>query len=169
MQIVVTNTFGRSLDPLKEIAGEHEDLRDWIRFLDEALFYVADPEATAFNLPMLERFLSDRLPSHFAFEDYVVFPMILELERDPLLRATIRDLKVDHASILMDARSLTTHFHRTMDGDTDVSDVELRAIAKRLGNALLRHSAKEDDIIAPLLRKHAGVFTLPDDLPLLPE
>lgn len=168
MHIAQSSTFGRSLDPLREMGTEHEDLKSWVRLVETALFY-SDSEESEFDLAMVERFLDHRLPSHFTFEDYVVFPMLLEIKSDPMFRASIRDLQADHGRLLLDARMLVDRMQKYRQGDPNVTPTELRALGTRFNRALLNHSAREDAIVNPVLRAHADQFELPEDLPLLPE
>ncbi len=152
--------LGRARDALRELEQEHEDLQRWLGFLVAALDSVDQPDGWA-RVRIVELFLSQSLPRHFAFEEQVLFPALIERLADVGLARALSDLVGEHRSLMAEVKAFTA---MTEDYDGPPPPPRRPAIvgqAMALRQALLDHARREEEILLPVLRMAAPIEAEP--------
>lgn len=144
--------LGRARDPLIEMRQEHRDLCRWMGYLDEALADMGRPDGWV-RLRIVELFLCESLPRHFAFEELSVFPALLEREPDTGLALVLSELVADHRQIMAEIKAFSAMTSGYDCPPPPPRRPAIRGQGEALRDALLRHAELEDEVLMPVIRQ----------------
>ncbi len=159
--------IGRARDPLREVANEHEEMARWMSYLDDALDDLARLEGWT-RVRIVELFLSQSLSRHFGFEERAVFPALLDLEPSDELRAVVDELVVEHELLAAEVRTFTSLTRRYDLPPPPHLRAAIESQGRALGAALLEHAAKEQRVVAPVLKRRRVDLPMRIDFEPLP-
>ena len=145
------------IDPLKRLIKDHEEVSEYLENFEEILGFLYKKE-TWRKIKPVEDFFKRNVISHFEFEEKIVFPAILSGAATPKSVKLILELHKEHETILRELKE----FGKIISENTIPPDKEgklkLNAVGKRIIDSLLKHAAKEDDNLLPILEKNRKIF-----------
>ncbi len=144
------------LPPLPVMAEQHGQVAEWIahmRAASDFLYGTASPS----RLLALADYYHREVRPHFAYEERRLFPALRQLEDDPALHATLERFEDEHVQLLTSLDSLIENLRAVAAGDLNGPMLAQTSRRARLAiDLLLLHAAQEDDVLLPLIEKHAG-------------
>ncbi len=145
------------VDPMRRIVEYHEAISEYVEDFGEALaiLYKTQPSN---KTTAMEDFFKRNVIAHFAFEEERIFPIVRAAAQSEEITALVEELVAEHGEMLKDVREflkLAAENKYPLDRD---AQKKLYTLGKSATDALLRHAAKEDERLIPVIRKHEDFF-----------
>jgi iron-sulfur cluster repair protein YtfE (RIC family) len=145
------------VDPIKRLINDHEEVTEYAENLKEMLTILNNPEILD-KINSIKGFFDRNLVEHFAFEEDIIFPVIKSKIVTKHTELLIHELLVDHDILKAGLKDFTALFDSSMLSHSNEFLVEMSKIGQGVTERLLRHAAREDDELLPILREHIELF-----------
>jgi len=148
---------GKRVDPLKRLINDHEEISEYMETLEE-IVNVLYKEKIWNRIKLVKGFFERNVTSHFKFEEDIVFPTILAKITTSKTVKLIPELQKEHEIILKDLEEFQKIISESSLPLNKETNLRIEAVGKRIIDRLLRHAAKEDDQLLPIMGKNRQIF-----------
>ncbi len=140
-------------DPLRELVEGHERVSEWLSTMWNAMGLMSSNGPA--DLAQLQIFFSTHVMEHFALEETVVFPALLERDSSNAVSILVEELRKDHVAILGATSRLMADLAWCMAHDEPAEHIRaLQGRTRDLIEAILAHAAREDAHLLPIVAMH---------------
>jgi iron-sulfur cluster repair protein YtfE (RIC family) len=145
------------MDPIQRVISERAEVSQYVETMKDLLAIIKKPHILD-KIRSIKEFFSRNLQAHFEFEERVVFPVIESHIGNKQYQLLLQELKTDYDILLRELQEFNNLFDASMESHNHELFIELSKIGEHITDRLLRHAAKEDDELLPIIKEHIELF-----------
>ncbi len=138
-------------DPMMLFVQGHDGVSEWLHNLEATVSIRQDSDSEV-TFDEIRDYFHKNVREHFAFEEEVVFPALLTLEPSDELRDLIRELRMQHITLVNDASHMFQELALLAAQGYGRKIPEAKRLVQPIVERILAHAALEDHHIFPLLK-----------------
>lgn len=144
-------------DPLQKIIHDHAGIYEYVENYEKIMQFKYSNEAWEDINPVYD-FFQHALLAHFQYEENHIFPILTSKLATSATIAMVEEFQQAHKELY----GLFDQFKQQMENSqkppSEKDKIQMSKTGLEILDKLQKHSAREDDLMVPIIKKHREMF-----------